>query len=557
MKLRCWISLLLATVMLFAMVGCRPGDSSGDGKQDVDMLTLVADAKSAYQIVRSDSAKPEVRDAFLLLRDAITQKTTVALTMETDWADEIATEILVGTSKREASGKVLRMLQDLQELGDLVGQSFAICVRGQALHIVGTDDEATAYGVKYFIQNYVDKAQNGVIAVPRNLEITMTVAEMLLAEDVQGSALKGQYSDHVESYTETPLLNFDSLEMDGVDLYEDFELDEYYAKEGDAALRFTMTKSDKSLTTLMWHKGEDSFAFSAADRNKTTMKLWLFVDDTDKVSCDHDEVYGKRQKGQATFFFRVFDKQGRVFAWNHTLTRDGWHEIELTFNVHNGVDSEFDYEHIVGFGVLVAADKGTIVELDDLRAVHYESDHTPEPAPDGGRLITDGEYDAFDGAVVQEWYGCSYDLTDKKFGSSSLRCEGDNSVTDFRTIISGLDMPLSYENDVLVFWMKVEDLSAVDSLFIEFNQDQDVHEYERTFHRGTLKEYGLSDTAGEWCKITIPLSDFELNLNPEKYGDSQDIRMFAFRLVVGAHPNKTYVVHFDRVYLTTKSALGM
>ena len=557
MKLRCWISLLLATVMLFAMVGCRPGDSSGDGKQDVDMLTLVADAKSAYQIVRSDSAKPEVRDAFLLLRDAITQKTTGALTMETDWADEIATEILVGTSKREASGKVLRMLQDLQELGDLVGQSFAICVRGQALHIVGTDDEATAYGVKYFIQNYVDKAQNGVIAVPRNLEITMTVAEMLLAEDVQGSALKGQYSDHVESYTETPLLNFDSLEMDGVDLYEDFELDEYYAKEGDAALRFTMTKSDKSLTTLMWHKGEDSFAFSAADRNKTTMKLWLFVDDTDKVSCDHDEVYGKRQKGQATFFFRVFDKQGRVFAWNHTLTRDGWHEIELTFNVHNGVDSEFDYEHIVGFGVLVAADKGTIVELDDLRAVHYESDHTPEPAPDGGRLITDGEYDAFDGAVVQEWYGCSYDLTDKKFGSSSLRCEGDNSVTDFRNNISGLDMPLSYENDVLVFWMKVEDLSAVDSLFIEFNQDQDVHEYERTFHRGTLKEYGLSDTAGEWCKITIPLSDFELNLNPEKYGDSQDIRMFAFRLVVGAHPNKTYVVHFDRVYLTTKSALGM
>jgi len=548
---------LLAALMLFAMVGCQPGDPSGDGEQSGDVLTLVADAKSAYQIVRSDSAKPAVKDAFLLLRDAITQKTTVALTMETDWADEIATEILVGNTKREASGKVLRMLQDLQELGDLVGQSFVICVRGKALHIVGTDDEATAYGVKYFIQNYVDKAKNGVITVPRELEITMTVAEMLLAEDVRGSALKGQYSDHVDSYTETSLLNFDSLEMEGVDLYEDFELDEYYAKEGDAALRFTMTKSDKSLTTLMWHKGGDSFQFSAADRNKTTMKLWLFVDDTDKVTCDHDEVYGKRQVGQATFFFRVFDKQGRVFAWNHTLTRDGWHEIELTFNVHNGVDSEFDYEHIVGFGVLVAADKGTIVELDDLRAVHYESDHTPEPAPDGGRLITDGEYDAFDGAVVQEWYGCSYDLTDKKFGNSSLRCEGDNSVTDFRTIISGLDMPLSYENDVLVFWMKVDDLSTVDSLFIEFNQDQDVHEYENTFHRAKLKEYGLSETAGEWCKITIPLSDFDLNLNPEKYGDSQDIRMFAFRLVVGAHPNKTYVVHFDRAYLTTKAALGM
>lgn len=549
---------MLAALMLFAMVGCQPGDGpSGDGGQSKDMLTLVADAESAYQIIRSDSAKQTVKDAFLLLRDSIAQKTTVSLTLDTDWADEISTEILIGNTKREASGKILRTLKDLQELGDLVGQSFAICVRGEALLIVGTDDEATAYGVKYFIQNYVDKAQNGVISVPRELEIMMTVADMLLAEDVRGSALKGQYSDYVDSYTEKSLLNFDSLEISGMNLYEHYELDEYHAKEGDAALRFTVTKTDKSLATLMWHRGEDSFQFSAADRNKTTMKLWLFVDDTDKVACDHDEVYGQRQQGQATFYFRVFDKQGRVFSWNHTLTRDGWHEIELTFNVHNGADADFDFEHIVGFGLLVTADEGTIIELDDLRSVHYESDYTPEPAPDGGRWITDGEYDAFDGAVVQEWYGCSYDLTDKKFGNSSLRCEGNNSVTDFRTIISGLDMPLSYENDVLVFWMKVEDLATIDSLFIEFNQEQDTHEYEQSFKKAKLKEYGLSNTAGEWCKITIPLSDFEMNLDAEKYGDSQDIRMFAFRLVVGAHPNKTYVVHFDRVYLTTKSALGM
>lgn len=552
------MSFLLAALMLFALVGCQPGNGpSGDGGQNKDMLTLVADAKSAYQIIRSDSAKQTVKDAFLLLRDSIAQKTTLSLTMDTDWADEISTEILIGNTKREASGKILRTLTDLQELGDLVGQSFAICVRGEALLIVGTDDEATAYGVKYFIQNYVDKAQNGVISVPRELEIMMTVADMLLAEDVQGSALKGQYSDYVDSYTEKSLLNFDSLEINGMNLYENYELDEYHAKEGDAALRFTVTKKDKSLATLMWHRGEDSFQFSAADRSKTTMKLWLFVDDTDKVACDHDEVYGQRQQGQATFYFRVFDKQGRVFSWNHTLTRDGWHEIELTFNVHNGADADFDFEHIVGFGLLVAADEGTIIELDDLRSVHYESDYAPEPAPDNGRWITDGEYDAFDGAVVQEWYGCSYDLTDKKFGNSSLRCEGNNSVTDFRTIISGLDMPLSYENDVLVFWMKVEDLATIDSLFIEFNQEQDTHEYEQSFKKAKLKEYGLSNTAGEWCKITIPLSDFEMNLDAEKYGDSQDIRMFAFRLVVGAHPNKTYVVHFDRVYLTTKSALGM
>lgn len=558
MKLKRWISLLLVTMMLFAAVGCQPtSPPMGDGEESGDMLTLVSGGQSAYQIVRSDSARQAVKDAFLALRDAVASYTGKSMTIDTDWADEISTEILIGNTKREASGKVAQKLKDLQELGDLVGQSFAVCVRGEQLLIVGTDDEATAYGVQYFIETYVAKAKDGVVAVPRDLEITMTVAELLLQKKVTGSALKYQYSDFVDSYTETTLMNFDTLAISGVTLYEKYELDEYYAQEGDAALRFTVTKKDKSLTTLMWHNGEDAFQFSAADRSKTTMKLWLFVDDTDKVACDHDEVYGQRQTGQATFYFRVFDQQGRVFSWNHTLTRDGWHEIELTFNVHNGADADFDFEHIVSFGLLVAADEGTMIELDDLRAVHYTTDYTPEPAPDGGRWITDGEYDAFDGAVVQEWYGCSYDLTDKKFGNSSLRCEGDNSVSDFRTIISGLDVPLSYENDVLVFWMKVDDLATIDSLFIEFNQEQDVHEYEQSFKKATLKEYGLSSTAGEWCKIVIPLSDFELHLNAEKYGDSQDIRMFAFRLVVGAHPNKTYVVHFDRVYLTTKSALGM
>jgi hypothetical protein len=282
------------------------------------------------------------------------------------------------------------------------------------------------------------------------------------------------------------------------------------------------------------------------------------VDDDDKVVCDHDSAYGDRQEGQATFYFRAFDNKGRTHCWNHTLTGDGWHEIELTFNIHSGVDKGFDYQNITGFGMLVAADEGTIIEIDDLRGVQYKTDYEHAELPAAGdRWITDGEYNAFDGAIVQEWYGCSYDLEDKKFGHSSLRGEGDNSVSDFRTIISNLNVPLNYQEDVLVFWMKVDTLNTINGLFLELNQVQDHHEYEKTFNKTELQSYGLSTKDGEWCQIVIPLSAFAKHLDTNKYGGDENITLYAFRFVVQGVSGKTYVVHLDHAYLTTKTALGM
>ena len=553
MKLKRWISLWLVAMMLFAAVGCQPAPTpSGDGEESGDMLTLVSGGQSAYQIVRSDSARQEVKDAFLALRDAVALHTGKSMTIDTDWADEISTEILIGNTKREASGKVAQKLKDLQELGDLVGQSFAVCVRGEQLLIVGTDDEATAYGVQYFIETYVAKAKGGTVAVPRDLEVTMTVADLLLQKKVTGSALKYQYSDFVDSYTETTLMTFDTLDIPGVTLYEKYELDEYYAREGDAALRFTMVSKDRELTALMWPNGQSAFDFSAVDTRKTTMKLWVYVNDTDSVSCDHDSDKNKI-KDQATFFFRAADNKGRIFCWNHTITGDGWHEIELTFNINNGCDAAFDFAHIASFGVMVSADKGTIIELDDLRLVTYESDHVPEELPEGDRLITDGEYDAFDGAMIQEWYGCSYDLEEKKFGNSSLRNEGDSSVNDFRTIISNLNIPMDYQNDTLVFWIKVKQLNVISSFFIELNQVQDNHEYERSFTVAELQEYGLTKVNDEWCEVRIPLRDFSKKLSPDKYGDDENITLYAFRFVTYSVGNKEYAINLDHVYLTSNA----
>lgn len=559
MKLKQWLCMGLACLMLLPLLmGCdkTPEGPAGAPSDDKNSLVLADNGASEYRLVRDDNAKQLVKDAFSSIYSAIEKGTEVKVGITTDWEEAAGKEILVGKTNRPASQEALEDLEYLQIMEELVGDGFVVRVVDQAVVIVGTTDEATVYGVQYFLSNCL-KIEGGRAKVALDLDETVALTEMLLGQDVVGSPFKKQYSDYLDSYEETLLLDFDSTDIEGAVLSEKYETDEEYALEGTGALRFTIQKTNKELTTLMWKTG-DMFHFEIEDKRTATLKLWLFVDDADKVICDHDDVYGKRQEGQATFYFRAFDNKGRVHCWNHTLTGDGWHEVELTFNIHNGVDKNFDYQNITGFGLLVAADQGTIVELDDLRGVQYQTDYEPEDLPAAGdRWITDGEYNALDGTVIQEWYGCSYDLEDKKFGASSLRCEGDTSVTDFRTIISNLDIPLNYQEDVLVFWMKVDKLNAVNTLLIELNEDQDNHEYEKSFSKADLQEYGLSPKEGEWCQIAIPLSVFDQHLNIDKYGGDENINMYAFRLVVSGVSGKNYVVHYDRIYLTTKTALGM
>lgn len=563
MRLKQWMCVGLSLLMLFSLLmGCNKTPAEGttpntpDTPLDENALALAENGASEYRLVRGESAKQPVKDAFTSIYTAIEATVGVKIAIATDWEEAADKEILVGKTNRPESEEALEDLEYMQIMEDLIGDGFIIRAVDQSIVIVGTSDEATVYGVQYFLSKCLH-TNSSKAWVAKDLDEAVSVREMLLSAEVEGSPLKKQYSDYVDTYTEDSLLTFDETDITGARLSETYEIDDEYQMEGDGALRFTIQKSDKSLVTLMWRTG-DMFHFEAMDMRTATLKVWLFVDDTDKVTCDHDDVYGKRQEGQATFYFRAFDNKGRVHCWNHTLTGDGWHEVELTFNIHNGVDKGFDYQNITGFGMLVAADQGTVIELDDLRGVQYTTDYEPEDLPAAGdRWITDGEYNAFDGAVIQEWYGCSYDLEDKKFGNSSLRCEGNPSVTDFRTIISNLSVPLNYQEDVLVFWMKVDKLNTINRLLIELNQDQDNHEYERSFSKAELQEYGLSTKDGEWCRIAIPLSVFGQHLNIDKYGGDENITMYAFRFVVSGISGKTYVVHLDRAYITTKTALGM
>lgn len=385
---------------------------------------------------------------------------------------------------------------------------------------------------------------------------------MALSEKVQallktrtiGSPLKRMYSDYVSNYTQRQLISFDSLDLPGLCAVPEATIDTDTQIEGRGALRWTLTEETNGLKQMCWANGK-MFDLCVTDRKKTTLKLWLFIDSTDGIVCDHDSIYGA-QGGQATFFFRVIDKNGGQYCWNHTLTGDGWHEIELSFNIHNGYSPDFDMHNITGFYMMFDGHAGTTIELDDLRVVEYQTDHVPSPAPDGGRLITEGEYDALDGAIVQEWYGASYDTVDKMQGKSSLRCIGDATVNDFRTNVTNLNIPITHADDVLVVWAKIKDLDTVKSIFIELNEVQDVHEYEISIPRSKFAHYGMveSDT---WSKLVIPLSDMRRNLRPEQFGDGETITLRNFRYVLTANGAATYDSHIDLVYVTTKAALGM
>ena len=302
----------------------------------------------------------------------------------------------------------------------------------------------------------------------------------------------------------------------------------------------------------MIEQGSNTFSFNASDKNRTTLKFWLYVSDTDAVVCDHDPGYGF-QENQATFYFRAIDRSGKTHSWNHTLTNNGWHEIELSFNIHNGVSEGFDYSNIVAFQVLVEAHAGAVYMIDDLRLVKYQTNYTPAPIEGevDARLISDGEYDALDGAILQEWYGASYDLDDKIQGKSSLRNQGNSSVSDFRTIVANLDIPLNYDEDVLVFHLKIDKVSNISSFFIELNTVQDAHEYEASFSIAQLKSYGYTALDDTWCEIRIPLSAFGKNLGlSEVYGDT--VQLHNFRFVANSASNVEYDYHIDHIYVCKK-----
>lgn len=544
--------ILLLTCLLGSLLACQPSDLPDDPDQPddstdqpntppVDGLILVENGVSHYRIVRGDMESATIISAGVALAGAIENATTVRPSLIDDYTeyDENVKEIIVGLRNTRPAA---------QGLADSLSiDTFSIQSIDGNILIFGDSDVATAAAADYFIATYLNTPLSSLI-VPKDIHVTLSLLEWQTMTYDQTVTLKHSYSDYIDTYQEDVLIAFDDGEV-GYGIQYNGWYDSKNTIDSYGALRWDLKGKIENVSKILTN-GKDTFLFNASDKNRTTLKFWLYVSDTDAVVCDHDKGYGV-QENQATFYFRAVDKNGKTHSWNHTLTNNGWHEVELSFNVHNGVSDNFDYEHITGFWVGLATYDDVTIIIDDLRGVTYQTDYTPDAitGEKNPRLISDCEYDALDGAIVQEWYGASYDKDDKAQGDSSLRCYGDSSVNDYRTIVANLDIPMDYEKDELVFSFKVADPMKLKSVFIELNQVQDSHEYQKTFTLDDLKAYGFTGQRDTWCEIRIPLSAFELNLN-EALGTT--VTLCNFRFCGTASGSASFDYHIDHIYLAEK-----
>ena len=150
------LSLLLAVLTVFT--SCDGGGSEITTEPEIVETTapdapdvnITKDGATEYKLIRSDKTSEEVTDAFLRLRDALSDKYGIKIELGDDFVmpnkEPHAYEIAVGQVDREESAKAL----------EGVGYNDSvIAFIGNRLMITGYSDEAVIRAVDLFIEKYL------------------------------------------------------------------------------------------------------------------------------------------------------------------------------------------------------------------------------------------------------------------------------------------------------------------------------------------------------------------------------------------------------------------
>lgn len=383
--------------------------------------------------------------------------------------------------------------------------------------------------------------------------LAVGLAATLLTTAAAAADSKDAYSNYADKGVrakETTLQDFESLTASRWAFGTEnatAALDTSNKKQGAASL--SVKSSHEGWATAF--SANSAFTLDASDKKHTFLKMWIYVNDitllgTDKSGGAYDE--------QGTIFINIHSGRGS-HQWNHTISGSGWHELELSFcNSNNMPESleQIDYTKLNTISLRYVAKAGLEIKVDDLRAVTYSSGYTPSPAPYNGKLISNCDYNEFSGAVIGEWYGASFDLSDKKEGASSLRLEGNAQHNEYRLYFGGLDIPLDKERDVLCFWLYISDMgvTGMSGWVIELNQVQDIHEYQCDFMTMYTASGGLNNG---WNQVRIPLSQMQANLD-SKFGST--VTLHSLRITApGISPTKNYILKVDQIYLADSADL--
>lgn len=157
MKIMCLV-LAFAFVLPMALIACSNSKDT-DTPATEEVLTILADGKSDYTIVRPDKITTVALDAVTTLRSAFTEKFGAEPDIESDWirkGEEVPVgtkEILIGNTNRPESAKALEELKE---------EGFLIKVYGERIAIVASGDAFLVNAVEYFIKTYITPATDKV-----------------------------------------------------------------------------------------------------------------------------------------------------------------------------------------------------------------------------------------------------------------------------------------------------------------------------------------------------------------------------------------------------------
>lgn len=125
--------------------GGNPDQEPGDPPdEDVPMLDIIKDGVTNYVVIRPDQCDASLKTSASLLQRALKAIGNVKdFPIKTDYEAATSYEILLGNTNRPESADVATRLGD---------NDYRIEVVGEKLVIVGRDDTAIAYGVRYLLR---------------------------------------------------------------------------------------------------------------------------------------------------------------------------------------------------------------------------------------------------------------------------------------------------------------------------------------------------------------------------------------------------------------------
>lgn len=358
---------------------------------------------------------------------------------------------------------------------------------------------------------------------------------------------KGSRSEYIEnSYLnvkEELLWSFDEGDEGG-----NYAVDTSDFTEGNACGKMTSKWVDKSKTLFAV---ANKFKVDASDMMKVTFKIDIWVKDMSKVLCDHEAGYPQNDYSHSgTFYWRLTDGAGRWHGINVTIVdnngKAGWQTMEYTLLHNNGMSDGFDFSNITGSWMMASVVGDAEIRLDNLRVCYYSNDgyeFSDYNFPEGCRVISDCEADSLDSAVITEWFGGSYSFEKQKFGRSCIAFTC-SSKDDYRVFFGGLDIPMTYSEDYICFWVYVPKGKEFKTWFLELNQVQDSIEYENPHYSAeNIMKYAVDGFKyGKWNLIQMPLTALIQN------NAGENITLHHFRMVP-ATEGKDFTMYFDNIYL--------